>query len=77
MEVTSSNYDQVFPLIAESIRDADFIALDTEFSGKRSFQFLKSTIGHSLGPDDKGHEYDTVEERYQKLRYTCQKFIAF
>ena len=27
--------------------------------------------------EDKGHEYDTVEERYQKMKFSCQKFIAF
>jgi hypothetical protein len=34
-------------------------------------------IGNSLGIEDRAHDYDTVEERYQKLRFTCQKFIAF
>jgi poly(A)-specific ribonuclease len=30
-----------------------------------------------VGLDDKGHEYDTLEERYQKLKFVCQKFVAF
>lgn len=38
MEVTIENFEEVFPLLEDSIRTADFIALDTEFSGK--FQTL-------------------------------------
>lgn len=34
MEVTSENFEQVMPLLRESIDKADFIAIDTEFSGK-------------------------------------------
>ena len=36
MEVTSENFEAQFDLIKASINDADFIALDTEFSGKYS-----------------------------------------
>jgi len=36
MEVTIENFEEVFPLLEDSIRTADFIALDTEFSGKFS-----------------------------------------
>lgn len=34
MEVTSENFEQALPLIEESIRNADFISFDAEFSGK-------------------------------------------
>jgi len=34
-------------------------------------------LGYSANLEDKPHDYDTVEERYQKVRYACQKFIAF
>ena len=34
MEVTNENFEEVLPLIEESIRNADFIAFDAEFSGK-------------------------------------------
>lgn len=27
--------------------------------------------------EDKAHDYDTVEERYQKLKHVCSKFTAF
>lgn len=33
MEILSDNFDQQFPLIEESINTAEFIAIDTEFSG--------------------------------------------
>lgn len=33
MEVTQDNFELVLPLITESIKEADFIAFDTEFSG--------------------------------------------
>lgn len=34
-------------------------------------------VGYTVGLDDKGHDYDTLEERYQKLKFVVQKFIAF
>jgi hypothetical protein len=34
MEITSENFEAQFKLIKESILSAEFIALDTEFSGK-------------------------------------------
>ena len=52
MEVTSQNFIDLMPLIKESLKSADFIALDTEFSG------------YSAGLDDKHHDYDSPEERY-------------
>ena len=36
MEVTPTNFEEALPLIAESIQSAEFIALDTEFSGTHS-----------------------------------------
>ena len=49
----------------ESINTADFISIDCEFSG------------YTASPDDKEHEYDTTEERYQKIRSVINKFTAF
>lgn len=49
----------------ESIEKAEYIAIDCEFSG------------YTAGPDDKEHEYDTTEERYQKIRSVINKFVAF
>jgi hypothetical protein len=34
MDVTRDNFASLLPLIRESIHKADFIAFDTEFSGK-------------------------------------------
>jgi len=36
MDVTQDNFAQLMPLIADSIKRADFIAFDTEFSGKHT-----------------------------------------
>jgi poly(A)-specific ribonuclease len=34
-------------------------------------------IGLSVGFEDKGHEYDTLEDRYQKLRHNCLRMNTF
>ena len=65
MEITQDNFFENLKLIEDSIDQADFIAMDLEFSG------------YTAGPDDKEHDYDTVEERYQKIRSVINKFIAF
>ena len=65
MEITQENFEASLDLVFESIEEADFISLDCEFSG------------YTASPDDKHHEYDTVEERYQKLRSVINKFVAF
>ena len=52
MEITQDNLAENLQLIKDSIDEAEFISLDTEFSG------------YSDTPDDKEHDYDTVEERY-------------
>jgi hypothetical protein len=87
MEITSENFEAQFPLIEESLLKADFVSFDTEFSGNPRFikyiYYLMvlfdilSCLGYSASLEDRGHEYDTVEERYQKMRFSCQKFIAF
>jgi len=56
MEITSSNFDQSLPVVERSIQTADFITFDTEFSG------------YTACDDDKGHDYDTMVERYQKMK---------
>ena len=35
------------------------------------------SLGYNLGQLDNHNEYDTVEERYQKIKYEVQKFTAF
>ena len=34
MEITRTNFEQDLNLVLESISNADFVAIDTEFSGK-------------------------------------------
>lgn len=34
-------------------------------------------LGHTIGLTDKGNDYDTVEERYQKLKHCVAQFTAF
>ena len=65
MEITNANFLEMLPLITESVLTADFVAQDTEFSGL------------SVGFDDKDHDYDTLEQKYQKLRHTCRRMNAF
>lgn len=49
----------------DSIKQADFVSLDCEFSG------------HTSSPNTAMNDYDTVEEKYQKMRCNISKFIAF
>jgi len=65
MEITQDNFQESLKIIEDSIDWADFISIDTEFSG------------YTDTPDDKEHDYDTIEERYQKIRSVVNKFIAF
>jgi poly(A)-specific ribonuclease len=53
------------PVLLETIREADFIAYDTEFSGL------------NIGFADKVHDYETLESRYQKLKHACTRLHAF
>ena len=52
MEIRQDNFLQNLPLIMESIEQADFIAIDTEFSGCSSSM------------EEEASEYDTTEEQY-------------
>ena len=65
MEITQQNFLQNLDLVFESIDKADFISFDLEFSGFEDKE------------DDKPHNYNTEEERYQKIRTVINKFRAF
>lgn len=52
MEVTSDNFKEMMPLVEETIQKADFIAMDTEFSG------------YAACLEDHQNEYDSLEEKY-------------
>jgi hypothetical protein len=47
------------------------------FGLKRSFSSRFYCLGYTACDDDKGHDYDTMEERYQKMKKICSSFIAF
>lgn len=61
MEVTKENFDKVLPLIAEAIKECDFLAFDTELTGLASRNSRIMAL-------------DTVEERYQKIRASATSF---
>ena len=65
MDITSANFMEELPLISRSIASAEFIAFDSEFSGL------------SVGFEDKQHDYDSVEDKYQKLKHNCSRMNAF
>ena len=77
MEITASNFISQLPYLQKSIDSADFISFDTEFSGKSFTKFTVQCIGYSVRLEDRGHDYDTLEERYQKLKYVCSSFLCF
>lgn len=67
MEITEKNFndDKTLRIVKKSIESADFIAIDTEFSGK--FHLIATyiySLGYSASIEDKQHEYEDVEERY-------------
>lgn len=64
MEVTVENFKEALPQIIEDIKQADFISLDTEFSG-----IFKG------GKEQKGaNRHYTVEQRYEIYRKDAEKF---
>jgi hypothetical protein len=75
MDVTRENFATLMPLIKESIAAAEFIGFDTEFSGK-TCRFY-GILGLNVGYDDRQHDYDTVEDRYQKLMHNCTRMNTF
>lgn len=62
MEITRDNFLSALPAILNSIQAADFVAFDTEFTG-----FVTAM-------DDEGHEFDTLEDKYLKLKVACERF---
>lgn len=63
-EITIKNFDELFPVIKETLEDATFIAIDSEFTGLESDEFSKSSL------------FDTIEERYEKMRKAVEPFIV-
>lgn len=65
MDILRTNFLEKLDFILSSIRSADFVALDTEFSGL------------CIDSEDQIHAYDQVEDRYQKLKHNCARMNAF
>ncbi|XP_076473085.1 pre-piRNA 3'-exonuclease trimmer-like [Babylonia areolata] len=60
-EVTKSSFEQLFPLIEKTIKEADFIAIDSEFTGL------------TVRDNDKPSLFDTSEERYRKIKNSVSR----
>ncbi|XP_067317756.1 poly(A)-specific ribonuclease PARN-like [Anolis sagrei] len=67
MEVTRSNFKDNLNKVYEAIEEADFLAIDGEFSG--------ISDGPSVSALTNG--FDTPEERYQKLKKHSMDFLLF
>ena len=79
MDVTKDNFVELLPIIKDSIRSAEFIGFDTEFSGITPLflNLFPFNTGLNIGYGDKQHDYDTVEDRYQKLKHNCSRMNTF
>lgn len=62
MEVTKSNFTALLPNVQKAIDECDFLAVDTELTG------LSTRVTE--------HAFDTIAERYSKLRDNCMKFMV-
>ncbi|XP_063284911.1 poly(A)-specific ribonuclease PARN isoform X2 [Pelobates fuscus] len=67
MEITRSNFKDQLPKVYQAIEEADFLAIDGEFSGISDGPSV-STLTNGL---------DTPEERYQKLKKHSMDFLLF
>uniref|UniRef100_A0A023GNP6 Putative polya-specific ribonucle n=1 Tax=Amblyomma triste TaxID=251400 RepID=A0A023GNP6_AMBTT len=63
-EVTACNFESLTPEIEAAIAGAAFVAIDTEFTGLVS------------GPDATPSLFDSIEERYAKLRHTVTNYYV-
>uniref|UniRef100_A0A1E1XC80 Putative polya-specific ribonuclease parn-like domain-containing protein 1 n=1 Tax=Amblyomma aureolatum TaxID=187763 RepID=A0A1E1XC80_9ACAR len=63
-EVTACNFESLAPEIEAAIAGASFVAIDTEFTGL------------VRGPDATPSLFDSIEERYSKLRQTVTSYYV-
>jgi poly(A)-specific ribonuclease len=61
MEIIDRNFKENLDLICLSIRTADFISMTTYYSGV----------------SEEAHEFDSVEDRYKKMKVNCTQMNAF
>ncbi|XP_069839818.1 poly(A)-specific ribonuclease PARN [Dendropsophus ebraccatus] len=67
MEITWRNFKEQLPTVCQAVAEADFLAIDGEFSGISdgpSFTALTNSL-------------DTPEERYEKLKEHSMEFLLF
>ncbi|XP_042907061.1 poly(A)-specific ribonuclease PARN isoform X1 [Parasteatoda tepidariorum] len=62
MEITRNNFVETLPAVKEAIDWCDFLAIDTELTGLYSERSSE-------------HAFDSMEERYAKLRKLCSEFL--
>jgi len=62
MDVVRSNFVTTLPQIKDDIYASDFISFDTEFSG--------------LGQNRHHNLFDTLEERYKKMKDSCMDYAV-
>ncbi|XP_070617622.1 poly(A)-specific ribonuclease PARN isoform X2 [Erythrolamprus reginae] len=67
MEITRASFKSALGAVYEAVEEADFLAIDGEFSG--------ISDGPSVSALTNG--FDTPEERYQKLRKHSMDFLLF
>jgi hypothetical protein len=65
MKITSKSFREKLPLIVEAIQSCDYYAIDTEYSGFATSQ------------RDKTCPYDSLQSRYQKIKFLCQNHLAW
>ncbi|XP_076289779.1 pre-piRNA 3'-exonuclease trimmer [Lasioglossum baleicum] len=63
-EVVDKNFQELYPDIEDSIKNATFIAMDSEFSGIQSHDHEQK---YSL--------FDSIDDRYKLLKQTLKPFI--
>ena len=80
MDITQRNFEDQLPLVKQSIETAEFISIDTEFSGKHSLYHGviindgTVDIGYTKGIQDRPNDFETVEERYCKIKELVEQF---
>ena len=73
MDITRTNFEAQLSTFEDSIMRAAFISIDTEFSGKQALVgvvilIYLLDIGYTKGIEDRPNDYETVEERYRKVK---------
>ncbi|KAF7409761.1 hypothetical protein HZH68_004142 [Vespula germanica] len=63
INISKQNFQKMYPTVKTSLENAQVIAIDAEFSGLESDDSSKPSL------------FDTIEERYEKLRKTSENFI--